>query len=82
DEESGFMPSIYLVVPLRTDPNVAHGVERVVSYMEEFRLQVETGEIAQVIGRLEKVETRSRCFNQITLSQGEGYFVQIIKLIN
>ncbi|MBS7620094.1 nucleotidyltransferase domain-containing protein [Candidatus Bathyarchaeota archaeon] len=82
DEDSGFMPSVYSVEALRTDPNVAQGVERVVSYMEEFRLQLETGEIAQVIGRLEKVEMKNRCFNQITLSQGEGYFEQIIKLIN
>lgn len=82
DDDSGFMPSIYLVEPLRTDPNVADGVERVVSYVEEFRLQVETGEIAQVSGRLERVETKNRCFNQITLSQGDGYFDQIIKLTN
>ena len=82
DEDSGFMPSVYLVEPLRTDPNVANGVERVVSYMEEFRLQLEAGEVAQVSGILEKVETRNRYFNQITLSQGKGYFDQIIKLIN
>ncbi|MGQ9679817.1 MAG: nucleotidyltransferase domain-containing protein [Candidatus Bathyarchaeia archaeon] len=82
DEDSGFMPSIYIVEPLRIDSNIAiEDVERVISFMEEFRMQVKTGEKAYVCGRLERVETRKRCFNQITLSRGDGYFDQVIKLI-
>jgi predicted nucleotidyltransferase len=51
----------------------------VVSYVEEFRLQVETGERVVVRGNLEEVETRNGSFHQITLSYGREYFDQVLK---
>jgi len=53
----------------------------VVSYVEEFRLQVETGERIVVRGNLEEVETRNGGFHQITLSYGRDYFDQVLKPI-
>ncbi|MFQ6054305.1 MAG: hypothetical protein ACE5OO_08780, partial [Candidatus Bathyarchaeia archaeon] len=53
DDEAGFMPSIYPVELREIDGDVDPGdLRRVVSYMEEFRLQVEAGERALVRGNL------------------------------
>ncbi len=79
-DEGGFMPSIYPVRLEEIDGDIDPGeISRVVSYVEEFRLQVETGEHIVVRGNLEEVETRNRSFHQITLSYGREYFDQILK---
>jgi predicted nucleotidyltransferase len=83
DEESGFIPSIY---PIKLE-KLSNGydpsyVTRVVSYIEEFRLQLKEGERALIRGDLEKVETFNGCFYQITLSYGKNYFDQVIKAID
>jgi predicted nucleotidyltransferase len=79
-DEGGFMPSIYTVrieeVEGDTDPGE---ISRVVSYVEEFRLQAETAERIVVRGNLEEVETRKGSFHQITLSYGRDYFDQVLK---
>ncbi|GAG01828.1 unnamed protein product, partial [marine sediment metagenome] len=71
------------VYPVRLEEvegNIDPGeIRRVVSYVEEFRLQVETGERFVVRGNLEEVETRKGSFHQITLSYGREYFDQILK---
>jgi predicted nucleotidyltransferase len=80
-DEGGFMPSIYPVRLEEIEGNIDPGeIRRVVSYVEEFRLQVETGERFLVRGNLEEVETRSGSFHQITLSYGRDYFDQVLKL--
>lgn len=83
DDEMGFMPSIY---PVRLTNISAHvdprDVRRVVSYVKEFRLQLEAGEMAIIIGNLERVVTRDDEFHQITLSYGPGYFDQVLKAAN
>ena len=77
----GFMPSVYPVSLEEIDGNINPGyVSRVVSFVEEFRLQVETGERIIVRGNLEEVETRRGSFYQITLSYGRDYFDQVLKL--
>jgi len=82
-DEGGFMPSIYPVSLEEIEGNVDPGkVSRVVSYVEEFRLQVETGERIVVRGNLEEVETRNGRFHQITLSYGRDYFDQVLKPID
>ena len=57
-DEGGFMPSIYPVKLEEIDGSIDPGeISRVVSYIEEFRLQVETGERVVVRGNFEQVET-------------------------
>lgn len=80
DEEAGFMPSIYPVELRKVDLDIdPHDFKRVVSYVEEFRLQVEAGETAQVRGNFELVETSDGQFYQIVLSYGKDYFNQVLK---
>jgi predicted nucleotidyltransferase len=79
-DEGGFMPSIYPVRLEEIEGNIDPGeISRVVSYVEEFRLQVERGERIIVRGNLEEVETRNGGFHQITLSYGREYFDQVLK---
>ncbi|KON30640.1 hypothetical protein AC482_03320 [miscellaneous Crenarchaeota group-15 archaeon DG-45] len=78
DEEAGFMPSIYPVELREMDRDIDGDLRRVVSYVEEFRLQVEAGEDALVRGNLELVEASDGRFYQIALSYGPGYFDQVL----
>jgi predicted nucleotidyltransferase len=79
-DEGGFMPSVYMVRLKEIDGDIGpREVTRIVSYVEEFRLQAETGESFIVRGNLEKVETRNGSFHQITLSYGREYFDQVLK---
>lgn len=81
EEEAGFMPSIYQVDVKEIDKNIhPKDLKRVISYMEEFRLQLRDGENGLVIGELEMVETQDELFYQIALSQSTGYFSQVLKL--
>jgi predicted nucleotidyltransferase len=79
-DEGGFMPSIYTVRLEEINYGIdSVDVTRVVSYIEEFRLQVEKGERVIVRGNLEEVETSNGIFHQITLSYGMEYFDQVLK---
>lgn len=79
DAEAFYMPSIYSVEVERIlrGPR-AHDVERVVSYVEEFRGQVFAGERARVQGRLEQVATSSKSYEQIVLTYGASYYDQVL----
>jgi predicted nucleotidyltransferase len=82
DEEVPFMPSIYGVETL----NVVEGpkieeIRRVVSYIEEFRMQAWKGENVYVEGNLEKVETSKRNFYQVTLTYCPRYYDQVLKIV-
>jgi len=80
DSESFFMPSIYPVEVLRISKRFRNvDVGRVVSYVEEFRMQLKEGEEGIVRGRLEKVSGRGGEFHQIALSYGPSYFKQVLK---
>jgi len=82
DSESFFMPSIYPVEALRIGKRFKNvDVERVVSYVEEFRMQLKEGEEGIVRGRLERVSSRKGESHQITLSYGPSYFKQVLKLL-
>jgi len=79
-EEGGFMPAIYPVRLGEISSDIdCRDVLRVVSFVEEFRLQIETGEVALIRGNLERVEREDGAFHQITLSYGEDYFDQVLK---
>jgi predicted nucleotidyltransferase len=80
DDEGGFMPSVYPVRLKEMNASVDSGdVSRVVSFVKEFRLQLEAGETALIRGNLEKVVARDGVFFQITLSYGRDYFDQVLK---
>lgn len=82
ESESFFMPSVYPVEVLGISKRFKNvDVERVVSYIEEFRMQLKEGEEGTVRGRLERVSGRRGEFHQITLSYSPGYFKQVLKLL-
>ncbi|MEM1589438.1 MAG: hypothetical protein QXZ68_04330 [Candidatus Bathyarchaeia archaeon] len=83
DLEAPYIPSIYQVEPLNVleGPQV-NDLERVVSYLEEFRMQAWKGETVYAEGNLEKVETTCRNFHQITLTYGPRYYEQVLKVAN
>jgi len=82
DDETGFIPSIYPVELKKFDRNIdPRDIWRVVSYVEEFRLQVEAGETALVRGNLERVDATDGQFYQIVLSYGADYFDQVLKVL-
>jgi predicted nucleotidyltransferase len=81
-EEGGFMPAIYPVRLREISSDIdCRDVVRVVSFVEEFRLQIEAGEVALIRGNLERVEREDGVFHQITLSYGEDYFDQVLKTV-
>jgi len=82
DRDSCFMPSTYQVsVEKVLDGGSASDVERVTSYVEEYRMQAREGEGVVVAGNLEEVETRRRSYRQIALTYGPRYFDQLLKVL-
>lgn len=82
DSDAPFMPSIYHVeaVKIIEGPKI-EDLQRIVSYIEEFRMQVWNGETVYVEGNLEKVELQDGvCFHQITLTYGPRYYEQVLKV--
>lgn len=84
DSEAAFMPAIYTVETLELSASSSkarvENVQRIVSYVEEFRLQAFRDERVYVEGNLEKVETRNSIFHQITLTRCPDYYEQTMKL--
>ena len=81
DSEAPFMPSIYHVETVKmVDGPKVDNLERVVSYLEEFRMQAWRDEIVYVEGNLERVETTRGSFRQITLTYGPRYYEQVLKI--
>jgi len=76
-----FMPAVYKIEPLKVWGEAkVDNIQRVLSYVEEFRMQAEKDEIVYVEGNLEKVTTTTGNFRQITLSYGPRYFEQALKV--
>ena len=82
--QAPFIPSIYGVEPQQVleGPSEAIEVKRIVSYMEEFRMQAEDGETVYVDGNLEEVTTPKSSFYQIALTYCERYYEQVLKIKN
>ena len=82
DEENAFMPSIYPVEILEVleGPEV-EDIKRIVSFVEEFRMQAWKDEIVYVEGNLERVEMENEVFHQITLTYGPRYYEQTLKVL-
>jgi predicted nucleotidyltransferase len=80
--QAPFIPSIYGVEPQKVlnGPREAVEVKRIVSYMEEFRMQAEEGENVYVEGNLEQVRTQRSSFYQVALTYCERYYEQVLKV--
>ena len=83
DSDGPFIPSVYGIEPIEVLKGSKDALEavRIISYMEEFRMQAKQGERVLVEGNLEKVITRTNVFHQITLSYGPRYYEQTLKVI-
>jgi len=83
DNDAPFMPSIYQIelVKILEGRNVDH-IQRVISYVEEFRMQAQRDELVVVEGNLEQVSTPKQIFHQVTLTYGPRYYEQTLKVVN
>ena len=84
DRDSPFIPSAYGVEVLEVleGSREALEVSRIVSYLEEFRLQAFKDEIVYVEGNLEEVVTSEGRFYQIALTYCLRYYEQVLKSLN
>lgn len=82
DREGPFIPSVYGIQPLevQSGPRTAIDAIRVVSYMEEFRLQAQTDETVIVEGSFEEVVSDQGSFHQIALTYCPRYYEQVLKV--
>lgn len=82
DDDAPFIPSIYEIEPLETLEGPRQAIEacRIISYMEEFRMQVRKDETVYAEGNLEEVTTSKGHFHQITLTYCPRYYEQVLKI--
>ena len=82
DADAPFIPSVYGIEPLEVLSGSKAALEavRVVSYMEEFRLQAHKDETVIVEGNLEEVVSPKGSFYQITLTYCPRYYEQMLKV--
>lgn len=82
DRDAPFISSIYKIelTEVLEGPKT-EDVQRVLSYVEEFRMQAEKDELVYVEGNLEEVITPTRRFHQITLTYGPRYYEQVLKVL-
>ena len=82
DADGPFIPSLYGISPLEVQTGSKKALEavRVVSYMEEFRLQVRKDETIIVEGNLEEVQSTKGNFYQIALTYCPRYYEQTLKV--
>jgi predicted nucleotidyltransferase len=82
DHESPSIPSVYAIEPqeICEGPREATETKRIISYMEEFRLQAKRGEIIDVRCNLEEVSTPTGNFFQIALTYCPRYYEQVLKV--
>ncbi len=81
DEESAFLPSIYEMEPLEILQGPSQAIEssRIVSYLEEFRMQASTDEVVHLEGNLEEVKGPNSVFYQVALTYCPRYYEQVLK---
>jgi predicted nucleotidyltransferase len=82
DDDAPFIPSVYGITPLTVLSGTRDALEavRVISYMEEFRLQAQKDETVCVEGNLEEVITLNGKFHQIALTYCPRYYEQVLKV--
>lgn len=84
DEDAPFIQSVYGIQPLELIKGCKKTMEvtQLISYMEEFRLQVQKDEIVEIAGNLEQVQTHDGTSYQIVLTYGPKYYSQVLKVAN
>jgi predicted nucleotidyltransferase len=82
DSDAPFIPSVYGIEPLEVLSGTRDALEavRVISYMEEFRLQAQKDEVVYVEGNLEEVVTPNGSYHQIALTYCPRYYEQALKV--
>ena len=79
-KDSGFMPSIYKINPLKFHtPPIDPPPDSVISYVEEFRLQADNGDRVIIEGPTEQITTDEGIKTQIMLSYNPQYYAQVLK---
>lgn len=82
DNSAPFMPSIYQIEPVRIlEGERADHIQRVLSYVEEYRMQARRDEVVIVEGNLEQVNTPTQTYHQVTLTHGPRYYEQTLKVV-
>jgi predicted nucleotidyltransferase len=82
DRDAPFIPSIYQIEPIKVLEGArVENLQRVISYVEEFRIQAERDEEVYVEGNLEQVVSSTKTFHQITLTYGPRYYEQVLKVL-
>jgi predicted nucleotidyltransferase len=84
DSDAPFIPSTYGVEPLEvlSEARDALEVSRVVSYMEEFRMQAFKDEKVFVEGNLEEVAAPHGRVHQVVLTYCPRYYEQVLKVMS
>jgi len=82
DQDTPLIPSIYQieVLEILEGPKIEN-IQRILSFVEEFRMQAKRDEEVCVEGNLEEVVTKTKTFHQITLTYGPRYYKQTLKVI-
>lgn len=82
DLEASFIPSVYEIEPLEVlaGSKEAYEARRVVSYLEEFRMQACKDETVYVEGNLEEGITNKRSLHQVVLTYCPRYYEQVLKV--
>jgi predicted nucleotidyltransferase len=82
DDDSPFVPSVYGIQPLEVVSGTKAALEatRLVSYMEEFRLQAQRDEEVVIEGNLEEVFSPNGSFHQVALTYCPRYYEQVMKV--
>jgi len=82
DQDAAFMPSIYQIelIKILEGMNVK-SIRRILSYVEEFRMQAIRDEVVYVEGNLEQVVAPKTTFHQITLTRCPRYYEQVLKVL-
>jgi len=82
DCDAPFIPSIYQIEPIKVLEGArVENLQRVISYVEEFRMQAERDEEVYLEGNLEQVVSSTKTFHQITLTYGPRYYEQVLKVL-
>lgn len=84
DDDAPFIPSVYGIEPLEISEGAREALQakRIISYLEEFRIQAFKDEVVRVEGNLEKVVTPNGSFFQIALTYCPKYYEQVLKSIS
>jgi predicted nucleotidyltransferase len=79
--DAAFMPSVYQIEPVKIIQGArVHNLRRILSFVEEFRLQAEQDDLVLIEGNLENVLSTKESFHQVTLTYGPRYYQQTLKI--